>query len=114
MLPTDVIRKPLITEKATAASEANRYSFAVDRRATKTDIKNAVEALYKVRVLGVSGINRKRRDRAYRYGVIAERLGMPTGSIGPTRARCLTKLLDQLRARGLGPEGDPAGSAVSG
>jgi large subunit ribosomal protein L23 len=70
MLPTDVIRKPLITEKATAASEANRYSFAVDRRATKTDIKNAVEALYKVRVLGVSTINRKRRDRAYRYGVI--------------------------------------------
>ncbi len=70
MLPTDVIRKPLVTEKATAATEANRYSFSVDRRATKTDIKKAVEALYKVRVLNVSTINRKRRDRAYRYGVI--------------------------------------------
>lgn len=48
------------------------------------------------------------------YGLIAERLGMPTGSIGPTRARCLAKLLDQLRARDLGPEGGLSASAVSG
>lgn len=70
MLPTDVIRKPLVTEKATAATEANRYSFAVDRRATKTDIKKAVEALYKVRVVAVNTINRKDRNRAYRYGLV--------------------------------------------
>ncbi|MDZ4753213.1 MAG: 50S ribosomal protein L23 [Phycisphaerae bacterium] len=70
MLPTHVVFKPLITEKATAATEQNRYAFSVDRRATKTDIKKAIEALYKVRVLGVSTINRKRRARQYKYGIV--------------------------------------------
>lgn len=42
------------------------------------------------------------------YGVLAERLGMPLGSLGPTRARCLSKLLAQLRLVELLPEGhDP-------
>lgn len=70
MLATEVIFKPLITEKATAATEQNRYAFSVDRRATKTDIKKAIETLYKVRVIGVSTINRKRRNRQYKYGII--------------------------------------------
>lgn len=71
MRPTDVIRKPLVTEKATwASSEQNRYAFSVDRRATKTDIKHAVEAIYKVRVVDVSTNNRKSRDRAYKYGMV--------------------------------------------
>jgi large subunit ribosomal protein L23 len=70
MIPTEVIHKPLVTEKATAATDANRYSFSVDRRATKTDIKKAIEALYKVRVVGVNTVNSKARNRAYRYGMI--------------------------------------------
>ncbi|MFO0894051.1 MAG: 50S ribosomal protein L23 [Phycisphaerales bacterium] len=65
---TTVIRKPLITEKATFANGQNRYMFAVDGRATKTEIKNAVQALYKVRVVAVNTMTRRDRERAYKYG----------------------------------------------
>ncbi|MHC5005066.1 MAG: 50S ribosomal protein L23 [Planctomycetota bacterium] len=69
MLATEVIIKPLITEKATFQSgELNRYSFAVDRRATKTEIRRAIEELYKVRVLEVATMNRKGTQRRNRYG----------------------------------------------
>lgn len=69
MLPTEVIKKPLVTEKATwGSSEQNRYAFSVDPRASKVDIKDAVERIYKVRVVGVNTQNRKARDRAYKYG----------------------------------------------
>jgi large subunit ribosomal protein L23 len=42
----DVIRRPLITEKATRALEQNQYTFEVDHRAAKPDIKAAVEQLF--------------------------------------------------------------------
>ena len=42
-----IIKKPLITEKATAASEKlNRFTFEVDKKANKIEIKNAVEKMY--------------------------------------------------------------------
>lgn len=69
MEATTVIRKPLVTEKTTfASSETNRYTFEVDRRAAKDQIKRAVEELYKVRVLSVATQNRKGRTRRGRYG----------------------------------------------
>jgi large subunit ribosomal protein L23 len=69
MESTIVIKKPLITEKATfSSSELNQFSFQVDRRATKTQIKNAVQDLYKVRVLSVNTQNRKGHERAFKYG----------------------------------------------
>lgn len=71
MNATTVIRTPVVTEKATHGNEVNRYSFEVDRRATKTDIKRAVEELYKVRVIGVNTIVRKAAARRYRYGLVA-------------------------------------------
>ncbi|GAB4548532.1 MAG: 50S ribosomal protein L23 [Phycisphaerales bacterium] len=66
-----VIKKPMLTEKATFSSnEHNRYGFVVDRTASKTDIKRAIEELYNVRVLGVSTHNRRSRDRRMRYGMV--------------------------------------------
>ncbi len=59
----DVIRRPLITEKATTALELNQYTFEVDHRATKPDIKAAVEKLFDVRVIGISTMNPPRRTR---------------------------------------------------
>ena len=59
----DVIRRPLITEKATKAIELNQYTFEVDHRAAKPDIKAAVEKLFDVRVIGVSTMNPPRRTR---------------------------------------------------
>ncbi|MHC4245202.1 MAG: 50S ribosomal protein L23 [Planctomycetota bacterium] len=69
MHATDVIRRPLVTEKATIDSEENnRYAFEVDRRATKDMIRKAVQDLYKVRVESVATQNRKGESRRLRYG----------------------------------------------
>ncbi len=68
----EIIKRPLLTEKSTfTGDEFKRYMFLVDSEATKIEIKNAVQDLYKVRVVGVNTHNRKKRDRRYRYGAIA-------------------------------------------
>jgi len=73
MLATDVIKKPILTEKSTFdMNERNRYTFEVDRRATKTDIKDAVESLYNVKVDGVATQVRKGKARRMRYGYVQE------------------------------------------
>ena len=59
----DVIRKPVITEKATNALELNQYTFEVDHRASKPDIKAAVESMFSVKVVGISTMNPPRRTR---------------------------------------------------
>ena len=54
MLLENIILKPLITEKATAMAETqNRYTFLVNIKSNKNQIKRAVEAFYDVRVLNV-------------------------------------------------------------
>ena len=53
-----IIKKPLITEKATSDSEKNnRFTFVVDRRANKIEIKNAVENMYGVTIRSVRTMN---------------------------------------------------------
>jgi len=53
-----IIKKPLITEKATSASEKlNRFTFEVERKANKIEIKNAVEKMYGVHVTDVRTSN---------------------------------------------------------
>ena len=59
----DVIRKPIITEKATNSLELNQYTFEVDHRAAKPDIKSAVESLFDVKVISVNTMNPPRRTR---------------------------------------------------
>jgi large subunit ribosomal protein L23 len=55
-----VIKKPLVTEKTTVArDEGNKYFFEVDRRATKIEIHNAVEKIFKVKVADVHTMNMK-------------------------------------------------------
>jgi large subunit ribosomal protein L23 len=53
-----IIKKPIITEKATGTSEKfNRFTFAVDRTANKIEIKKAVERMYGVSVTEVRTMN---------------------------------------------------------
>ncbi|MBX9685015.1 MAG: 50S ribosomal protein L23 [Hyphomicrobium sp.] len=66
----DVIVCPVITEKATLASENNQVIFKVNRGATKPEIKAAVESLFKVKVKSVNTIVRKGKKRAFR-GIVA-------------------------------------------
>lgn len=62
----DVIIAPVITEKATLLSEANQVMFKVNPTATKTEIKAAVEGLFKVKVKAVNTAVRKGKKRAFR------------------------------------------------
>ena len=65
--PYQVILRPLITEKATQLSERhNAYTFEVNPMATKTEIKQAIEALFDVRVADVRTQNRRGKPRRYR------------------------------------------------
>lgn len=65
-----IIKRPLLTEKSTEGMEIGQYAFEVDRRATKTDIKGAVESLYGVKVTAVQTQTRKRAERRTRYGYV--------------------------------------------
>lgn len=62
----DVIRSPVITEKATMASEANQVIFKVANNASKTEIKTAVEKLFNVKVRAVNTLVRKGKKKAFR------------------------------------------------
>jgi large subunit ribosomal protein L23 len=69
MKPTQVIRRPLVTEKNTFLSnEFNRYGFEVDPKATKDQIKAAVQSLYNVRVVGVNTQTRKGELKRNKFG----------------------------------------------
>lgn len=68
---TYVIKRPVMTEKATMqATEQGWYSFVVDTKATKRDIRAAVESLYKVNVVKVNTMVHKSKQRATRFGVM--------------------------------------------
>jgi large subunit ribosomal protein L23 len=62
----DIIVAPVITEKATMASEANQVVFKVRRDATKPQIKAAVEQLFNVKVTGVNTLLRKGKTKVFR------------------------------------------------
>lgn len=67
--PHMVIKRPVVTEKGTFASgEFNRYAFEVDPKATKTEIKAAIESLYKVKVQKVNTQVRKGRFKRTKFG----------------------------------------------
>lgn len=52
-----IIKKPLITEKSTILKEENKYCFMVDRRASKHQIKSAIEEIFQVKVEKVNTSN---------------------------------------------------------
>ncbi len=62
----DVIVSPVITEKATMASEQNQVVFNVARDATKPEIKRAVEGLFGVKVTSVNTVLRKGKVKRFR------------------------------------------------
>ena len=62
----DVLLSPVITEKATAASEFNKVVFKVARTATKPQIKDAVEKLFDVKVRTVNTLNRKGKWKVFK------------------------------------------------
>ncbi|MBV8656009.1 MAG: 50S ribosomal protein L23 [Candidatus Eremiobacteraeota bacterium] len=66
----DVIIAPRITEKSMADALANQYTFSVHPHATKTQIRHAVEEIFKVNVLKVNTVNVRGKSRNFaRRGV---------------------------------------------
>jgi large subunit ribosomal protein L23 len=65
----DVIIAPVITEKATMASEHNKVTFKVRNSATKPQIKDAVEKLFDVKVKSVNTLTRKGKVKTFKNKV---------------------------------------------
>ena len=68
-LAQDIILKPVITEKSTSEIAEGKYTFKVATDATKTQIKDAVEKLFNVRVLSVNVANYDGKLRRQRYAI---------------------------------------------
>jgi large subunit ribosomal protein L23 len=66
--PRDVLIKPVISEKSYRLVDDGKYTFLVAPEANKTQIRQAVEQVFRVKVTGVNTINRPGKRRRTRYG----------------------------------------------
>jgi large subunit ribosomal protein L23 len=83
--PRDIIFEPIVSEKSyDLIEDTNTYTFVVDRRANKTQIKQAVASIFDVKVLSVNTMNRKGK---------LKRTGYVLGKRKDTK-RALVKLAD--------------------
>jgi len=72
--PRDVILRPVVSEKSYALLDEGVYTFVVDPHASKTEIRQAVESIFNVRVANVNTLNRKgKRKRNRRTGTFGSR-----------------------------------------
>jgi large subunit ribosomal protein L23 len=66
--PRDIILKPVISEKSYGLLEQSQYTFLVDPRSNKTEIKIAIEQIFDVKVASVNTINRNGKRKRTRTG----------------------------------------------
>ena len=70
----EIIKAPLVTEKSSDAKQNNKYTFLVSEKATKTEIKEAIEKIFKVKVESISTLNIKvKKKRVGRYTGLSNR-----------------------------------------
>ena len=67
--PRDVIFRPIDSEKSYNLIDEGKYTFEVDPRSNKTEIKQAVESIFKVKVSSVNTMNRVGKERKTRFGL---------------------------------------------
>lgn len=83
--PRDIIFEPVVSEKSyDLVSDSNSYTFVVDRRSNKTEIKLAIQTIFDVKVTSVNTMNRKGK---------LKRTGYVLGKRKDTK-RALVKLAD--------------------
>ena len=63
MLPEEIIIRPVITEKSNDELQAGKYTFEVNKKATKIDVKYAVEKLFEVKVIDVNTMMVKGKEK---------------------------------------------------
>ncbi|WP_130283976.1 50S ribosomal protein L23 [Microcella alkaliphila] len=66
--PRDIIIAPVVSEKSYALIDDGKYTFLVDTRANKTEIKFAIEKIFGVKVASVNTLNRSGKTRRTRFG----------------------------------------------
>ena len=64
--PRDVILAPVVSEKSYSLLDGNSYTFVVHPDANKTEIRQAVETIWGVRVINVNTVNRKGKLKRFR------------------------------------------------
>lgn len=67
--PRDILLAPVVSEKSYGLLDEGKYTFEVDPRANKTEIKIAVEQVFGVKVADVNTINRKGKTRRTKFGL---------------------------------------------
>jgi large subunit ribosomal protein L23 len=67
--PHDVIIKPIVSEKSYALIDAGKYTFEVDPRSNKTEIKQAIETIFNVKVASVNTLNRVGKVKRTKIGL---------------------------------------------
>ncbi|GAB78102.1 large subunit ribosomal protein L23 [Austwickia chelonae] len=67
--PHDILIAPVVSEKSYSLMDEGKYTFVVDPRANKTEIKIAVERVFNVKVASVNTLNRQGKARRTRFGV---------------------------------------------
>jgi large subunit ribosomal protein L23 len=66
--PRDIIIAPVVSEKSYSLIDDGKYTFLVDPRANKTEIKLAIEKIFSVKVATVNTLNRTGKTRRTRFG----------------------------------------------
>ena len=66
--PRDIIIAPVVSEKSYALIDDGKYTFLVDPRANKTEIKLAIEKIFTVKVASINTLNRTGKTRRTRFG----------------------------------------------
>ena len=67
--PRDIILKPVVSEKSYGLIDEGKYTFIVDPRASKTEIKLAIEQVFGVKVAKINTLNLKGKTRRTRHGI---------------------------------------------
>ncbi|MFD1721154.1 50S ribosomal protein L23 [Amnibacterium endophyticum] len=66
--PRDIIIRPVVSEKSYSLIDEGKYTFLVDPRANKTEIKLAIEKIFDVKVASITTANRQGKTRRTRFG----------------------------------------------
>ena len=67
--PRSVIIKPIVSEKSYNLIDNGKYTFEVDPTSNKTEIKQAIEVIFKVKVASVNTLNRVGKTRRTKFGL---------------------------------------------
>ena len=94
MIPEEIIIAPIVTEKSNDELQEGKYTFKVNKKATKIEIAKAVEKLFEVKVLKVNtmNVNGKKKRVGYHVGKTSDwKKAIVTIDTNPGEATYLTK-----------------------